>query len=272
MTLTLSEIYFLVGNIDLLCNILDGTNCTVMNQIDLIELILLLNRMMGADIRLVTPGTYARVGSVALTELLATALRKEGKNPYIIPVGGSNSLGCFGYLDAVEEIINQGLEFDHLVFACGSGGTAAGLAIGIHLSKQKAKLHAVGVCDSPSYFYNHINEVAKELGLSGLDAESIVSIYPGQGIGYARSTTEELQFIKEISTTTGIILDPVYSGKALYHFVTAVQSQPDIFLKGQKILFLHTGGQFGLYDKSEQLLPLFDAGLVSKMDVTFPPR
>lgn len=246
-----------------------------MDHIDFILLIYLfplLDRMMGADIRLVTPGTYARVGSVALTEQLATDLRKEGRNPYIIPVGGSCALGCFGYLDAVDEMINQGFEFDHLVFACGSGGTAAGLAIGIHLSKRKAKLHAVGVCDSPSYFYNHINEVAKELGLSNLDAESIISIYPGQGIGYARSTTEELEFIKKISTTTGIILDPVYSGKALYHFVTAVQSQPDVFLKGQKILFLHTGGQFGLYDKSEQLLPLFDAGLVSKMDVTLPPR
>ena len=228
--------------------------------------------MMGADIRLVTPGTYARLGSVALTELLATDLRKEGRNPYIIPVGGSCALGCFGYLDAVDEMINQGFEFDHLVFACGSGGTAAGLAIGIHLSKHKAKLHAIGVCDSPSYFYNHINDVARELGLSDLDAESIISIYPGQGIGYARSTTEELEFITKISTTTGIILDPVYSGKALYQFVTAVQAQPDVFLKGQKILFLHTGGQFGLYEKSDQLLPLFDAKLVSKMEIVLPPR
>lgn len=228
--------------------------------------------MMGADIRLVSPGTYARIGSTALTEQLAAELRSDGRNPYVIPVGGSCVLGSFGYLDVVDEIINQGYDFDHLVFACGSGGTAAGLAIGMRLCGHKAKVHAVAVCDSPQYFYDHINDMAKGLGLTDFDdAENLLTVHSGQGIGYARSTKEELEFIRKISTTTGIILDPVYSGKALFKFVSVVESRPDIFLSGQKILFLHTGGQLGLYDKSDELIPLFDSGLISKMKVTLPP-
>ena len=229
--------------------------------------------MMGADMRLVSPGTYAQVGSIALTEQLASELRDKGRNPYVIPVGGSCILGSFGYLDVVDEIINQGFDFDHLIFACGSGGTAAGLAIGMRLANHKAKVHAIAVCDTPQYFYDHINDMSKGLGLpTGFDdAMSLLTVYPGQGIGYARSTTEELEFIRKISTTSGIILDPVYSGKALFKFVSVVESQPDVFLKGQRILFLHTGGQFGLYDKSDDLAQLFDSGLVSKMKVALPP-
>ena len=224
--------------------------------------------MMGADIRLVTRGTFARIGRISLTEQLAAELRKEGKNPYVIPVGGSCVLACFGIFDVVQEIINQGGDFDHLVFACGSGGTAAGLSIGMHLCKHKAKVHAIGVCDSPSYFYGHIDETIKGLGLHDLIAQDLVTVYPGQGLGYARSTDEELKFIKKVSTTTGILLDPVYSGKALNHFVSVVNSRPDLFLIGQKILFLHTGGQLGLYDKSFQLSSMLNDGLISKLKVT----
>ena len=227
--------------------------------------------MMGADIRLVTRGTFARIGRISLTEQLAAELIKEGKNPYVIPVGGSCVLACFGIFDVVQEIVSQGGDFDHLVFACGSGGTAAGLAIGMHLCRHKAKLHAIGVCDSPSYFYGHIDETIRGLGLPDLNAEDIISVYPGQGLGYAKSSIEELNFIKKVSTTTGILLDPVYSGKALNHFVSVVKSRPDLFREGEKILFLHTGGQLGLYDKSAQLSSILNDGLISKMKVTDTP-
>ena len=84
---------------------------------------LLINRLLRADIRLVSPSTYARVGSVALTEQLAEQLRSQGRRPYVIPVGRSNPMGAFGYMESVEEIRQQcialGREFDHLVFACG---------------------------------------------------------------------------------------------------------------------------------------------------------
>ena len=118
-----------------------------------------------------------------------------------------------------------------IFYTGGSGGTAAGLAIGMYLSGmyKTTKLHAVGVCDNPEYFYNHIKEVAVEMGLEKDEGGAVESkdkegeimmnirefchIYAGQGIGYAKSTTEELAFIVGLAKQTGIVLDPVYSGK-----------------------------------------------------------
>jgi D-cysteine desulfhydrase len=225
---------------------------------------LLFNRMVDAKIHTVTLSTYAQHGSEALGEKLAAQLKEEGKNPYIIPVGGSNALGAFGYIDCVREILDHNMHFDHIVFACGSGGTVAGLAIGMKLAgmTDKTTLHAVGVCDSPDYFYNHIEEVATELGIDTSEeghgsVRSWVKIYAGQGIGYAKSTEEELAYLFAVSQQTGIIVDPVYSGKALYHFVNRVMKEnPADFPVKSKILFIHTGGVLGLYDKESQLLPL----------------
>ena len=232
---------------------------------------LLLNRMVGANIRTVTASTYAQLGSQYLLEQLSNQLKEEGKKPFIIPVGGSNSIGAFGYVECIKEILEQEVSFDHIVFACGSGGTVAGLALGAKLSGINAKIHAVGVCDSPEYFYNHINEVAIELKVDLQKfgpVEEWCSIYPGQGIGYAKSTDDELSFLIDISTSTGIILDPVYSGKALYYFINKVMKEnTQQFIPGQKILFIHTGGTFALYDKVEQLLPLLPKDNISNLKI-----
>jgi len=124
-------------------------------------------------------------------------------------------------------------------------------------------------------------------------------IYPGQGIGYARSTEEELAYIIHIAHTTGIILDPVYSGKALYYFINYVikqQQQPgqhqqqqqqsgqqqhknkkeinQLFKRKDKILFIHTGGTIGLYDKESEIVPLLSSSTssskVSRMKISKP--
>lgn len=149
----------------------------------------------------------------------------------------------------------------------------AGLALGLRLAGATAKLHAVGVCDSPEYFFAHIEEMARslcvDLALYG-PVETWCSIYPGQGIGYAKSTAEELSFLVALSSSSGVILDPVYSGKALFHFVEKVlkkKERPDVFRKGEKVLFIHTGGVFGLYDKTNELLPLLPAASVVKMNI-----
>jgi len=98
---------------------------------------LLFNRLVGSKIYTVSPSNYAQLGQTKLVNILAEQLRKEGKNPYCIPVGGSNAMGTWGYLEAVNELIEQmkelSLHFDHLVVACGSGGTACGLALGNRL-------------------------------------------------------------------------------------------------------------------------------------------
>jgi D-cysteine desulfhydrase len=140
------------------------------------------------------------------------------------------------------------------------------------LSGMSTKLHAVGVCDSPEYFYNHIDEMTKELRVQQAvgAARDMITVYPGQGIGYARSTPDELRFIANVAASSGVVLDPVYSGKALFKFAELARTLPDVFKRGQRVLFLHTGGTFGLYDKSDDILPLLDGGLVSKMSVKLP--
>ena len=115
---------------------------------------LLLNRMVGAKIFTVSTGTYARFGSQGLLKQLEASLISEGKKPFLIPVGGSDDVGAWGYLNAIEEIIHQTKtlkinNFDHIIFACGSGGTANGIALGAKLSGMSSKIHAVCVCDTP---------------------------------------------------------------------------------------------------------------------------
>ena len=242
---------------------------------------LLLDRLLGATLHTCTVGEYQRVGSPGLTAALAEQLRAEGKKPYVIPVGGSNALGTWGYIEAVRELEAQladraaaGLpEVTHIVFACGSGGTAAGLALGAHLSGLKAKVHGVGVCDTPDIFYADIAAMAAELGACAKDdpdaARGWLSLAQGKNTGYAQSTPEELAFIRDLCFESGVLTDPVYSGKALYHFVEGAKAAPEEF-RDAHILFWHTGGQFGMAEREEQLLELLPPGQCRRLVVQQP--
>ncbi|XP_077236249.1 D-cysteine desulfhydrase isoform X2 [Tasmannia lanceolata] len=168
---------------------------------------LLVERLVGAHVELVSKEEYAKIGSVALGNLLKERLLNQGRRPYVIPVGGSNSLGTWGYIESVREIEQQVQDgfgesgFDDIVVACGSGGTIAGLALGSWLSKLKAKVHAFSVCDDPGYFYDYVQGLLDGLQ-AGLNSRDIVNIQDAKGQGYAMSTTEELKFVKEIAAVT----------------------------------------------------------------------
>jgi len=247
---------------------------------------LLFDRMVGAMIHTCTPGEYGRFGSHALLETVCCKLRSKGKNPYPIPVGGSNAIGSWGYIEAVNELKEQlevaQQDIDHIVFACGSGGTAAGITIGVALafansSVSLPRVHAVGVCDDPDYFYEEIYDIGRDMGLfvdiDKSDAleqvKDWVTVYQGKGKGYAVSTAEELTFCRQFSVDTGVVLDPVYSGKALYHFLThVVGNNGDKFKEGSNFLFWHTGGSLGLYDKGDDMLDdLLTGSPLCRMDL-----
>lgn len=241
---------------------------------------LLLERMMGATIKTVSVQEYQRVGSAALTEQVAEELRSQGRNPYVIPVGGSNTCGTWGYIEGISELEKQlkmggvGIPssgtFDHIVFACGSGGTASGIGLGCALSGVGAQtaVHAVGVCDSPEWFYNFIRQdIHPGLGCEAIDPESYLRVIQGRGHGYAVSTDEELRLCKDVAASTAVLLDPVYSGKALYAFVQEARADPERF-RGKDILFWHTGGGLGMFEKAEQLAPLL-SGQATRLQV--PP-
>lgn len=230
---------------------------------------------------------YGRLGSNKLVDGVCDYLQfKVKQNPYAIPVGGSNALGSWGYINGVDELmaqmrsISSECTLDHVVFASGSGGTAAGIVLGLalaheHNGKTPPKVHAVGVCDSPSFFYNTITTLADGMGIS-LDSDTTteqfvrnsVIVHQGKGQGYASSTDEELDFILLFSLETGISLDPVYSGKALYHFLKkVVEDDPEAY-RDKSILFWHTGGALGIYDKGDDLLVRFnDVSPVKRINV-----
>ncbi|MCB9638946.1 MAG: D-cysteine desulfhydrase family protein [Myxococcales bacterium] len=215
---------------------------------------LLMDRVVGAQIQRITPEQYRQ--RTALMEEKAQQLRAQGRRPYIVPEGGSNALGSWGYIEAIRELSVQlaqlGQPIDDIVFACGSGGTAAGIAAGLALAKLPIRAHAINVCDDAAYFYAHINTILQTWGISS-PAEDILDIIDGyMGLGYALSREEELQLLCQTAANTGIFLDPVYSGKALYGLTQALQKTPERF-QGKRILFWHTGGLFGLYDKADQL-------------------
>ena len=127
----------------------------------------LFDRMVGSTIYTCTPGEYGRLGSDQLVRSVCEHLQTKGFTPYAIPVGGSNALGTWGYISAVDELMQQvesiqsedsGFNFDHVVFASGSGGTAAGIALGLSLahgadghpaaeSKVAPLCTGIGVCD-----------------------------------------------------------------------------------------------------------------------------
>ena len=272
---------------------------------------ILFDRMLGSTVYTCTPGEYGRVGSKKLVEHVCNNIfsndDNDGRKPYPIPVGGSNGVGSWGYINAVDELMHQmglmskqqqhlqdqkeddetntasNFNLDHVVFATGSGGTAAGISLGLSLAYESIgqtcpAMHPVGVCDNPDYFYETMSLIADEMGISLSSFSNhatteefirdIVTVHHGKGRGYALSTEEELDFILQFSLETGIALDPVYSGKALYHFLKHVVEEDPTSYRDKNILFWHTGGALGIYEKGDDLLPKFsDVSPVKRIDV-----
>ena len=235
---------------------------------------LMVSRLAGAHLHLVTVAEYARVGAPALTQCLADRLAAQGRRPYIIPLGGSNSLGSWGYLHAADELAQQAGDrpWDDVVVACGSGGTVAGLALGCRLSGSGTRVVAYGVCDTPSYFWGVVDEHWAGLGAGAgtpraVAARDAVEIVQARGRGYAESTPAELDTVRRTALTTGVITDGVYTGKALHAWLAEVAARPDRW-RGRKVCFLHTGGLLGMYGQAGALEPDVQAlGRVSRMHV-----
>ncbi|KAG7020018.1 putative D-cysteine desulfhydrase 1, mitochondrial [Cucurbita argyrosperma subsp. argyrosperma] len=240
---------------------------------------LLFERLVGANVELVSEEECKNLKR----DYLKSKLVAEGRKPYVIPIGGSNShrtwydLALFvsssypllGYIEAIREIERQldtgidKIKFDDIVEACGSGSTVAGLALGSWLSTLKAKIRAFSVCYDPDYFHKLVQGLLDGLH-AGVDSHDIVEIQDAKCLGYAISTPDELNFVKEVPESTGVVLDPVYSGKAAYGMMIDMSENPKKW-EGRKILFIHTGGLLGLYAKADQLGSML--GKCSRLDV-----
>lgn len=192
-------------------------------------------------------------------EALTTEYAARGKKAYQLPMGASNAIGSFGYMAAYEEILlqemNMETNFDTIICAVGSGGTHAGLVLGNLIHDRRHRIMGIPICDDAAHFRPIVQGLVQEC----LDRISPDTAIPGDalqfldgyaGRGYALNTTEELAFIRQIATGEGVLFDPVYTGKSFRGLVTEIEK--GTLADAHKILFIHTGGLYGLFPKAAE--------------------
>lgn len=225
----------------------------------------LLDKLVGAEIIWVTSDEYENRGEIFERE--ADLVRKMGNKPYIIPEGASNPIGAWGYIRAVEELAKDldGLPGGRdkpttIINAAGSGGTSAGLILGVLLLGLNVNVVSINVCNTRDYFVRVIGDICERtignynLAVPFLRNRDIDIIDGYVGKGYAISRPEELGLIRDVARMEGIILDPVYTGKAFFGMIKELERKPHIF--GDRIVFIHTGGIFGLFPKAREISDL----------------
>lgn len=210
---------------------------------------LLLSHLLGAQLHF--SGEQAKGRETALQNLKAK-LDLKGKKTYLIPVGGSNLTGATGYIAAMAELkqqmTTQKIDFDYIFFATSSGGTQAGMMIGQKLHHINAQLMPV-LIDKTSDFqvplqqkiYDIIaefNEISPQYIDITLDLIPVIDTY--NQAGYGMLTKHERRAIQLLAQTEGILLDPVYTGRAFYGMLDMLERR--LIPKNANILFWHTGG------------------------------
>lgn len=219
---------------------------------------LLLDDLAGAQISQYSVADYSK----NLTSLFThwqNHYAQQGRKAWCIPTGASDEIGIWGYIDAYAELAaqlaEQDISPDLVVCATGSGGTQAGLSLGAHLLAGKAKVVGMAVCDSEAYFERKAKQditlwqqkYGQAACVSAQQATQVQinTIDKYIGPGYAKAYPELLECIRWLAATEGVVLDPIYTGKAFYGLVQEIKSGRWANMKD--IVFVHTGGIFGLF-------------------------
>jgi len=202
----------------------------------------LLEHLMGVDVRFMDTDSYADIDAE-----MDRVGKELGKPYYKIPCGGSNALGTLGYVDCVKELKEQGLEFDHIICAEGSGGTMAGLALGAKLHMSGARVTGMMVDTDP---FDQITVRLMREAAALLDADVQISrndfdLRDMCGPGYAIASEEGNAAVAMMAQNEGIFLDPVYTGKAFAGLIA--MAKEGAFAPDDRVLFVHSGGAGGLF-------------------------
>lgn len=217
---------------------------------------LFLSELAGASIHFINEQDYQ--GGQATLEKRAQELRNAGKNPYIIPMGASNARGALGYVECAYEIAQSydrsNAPWDCVVCTVGSGGTSAGLELGLRLSGLKLPLFSVNMCDSAEYFSAEIARIAKacsdEFRLNTpIEAEEI-RVIDGH-VGGPSPSADVKATIRELAQIEGIVLDPTYTAKGFVGMLKELEQ--GVLAEYQNPLFIHTGGLFGLLARIDEM-------------------
>lgn len=231
-----------------------GMHCHLVfpsNQFDIRQGNLLLDELLGAELHWLDP---AEIDDITREmSKLASELQAQGRRPYIIPLGGSNSLGAMGYVYAVREFLQQAdalrLQFSAFVHASGSGGTQAGLLAGTLLNHLQTEVVGVSVSRSKENLQPIVIKLSK-LVLSLLNYEidpteyvHVLDSFVGEGYGIP--TAESREALQLLAQTEGLIIDPVYTAKAVAGLIHEVRAGR--WAEGSNVLFWHTGGSPALF-------------------------
>jgi D-cysteine desulfhydrase len=184
----------------------------------------------------------------------------QGRKALAVPTGGSDGIGAWGYIAACEELLADfraaGIEAAHIVTATGSGGTQTGLTLGAVLHGLPAKVWGVNVCDDETYFLSKVARDTADWQRRNPGAP-VVEVDPRVldgyvGRGYAVADASVFELIAELCRLEGLVLDPVYTGKAFAGMLSELANGR--FEDRRDIVFIHTGGIFGLFPQRSQLM------------------
>jgi len=220
---------------------------------------LLLNRLFDAREHWVERSQRA-----AKLRELPEQLRLEGRKPYVIGVGGSNGVGATGYVVAMIELMEQlrvsRQRVDHILFGTSSGGTQAGIELGARITGFDGKLHGLSIDKNEPEHLEYEREVAQiasecaayigsNMRLSQADI-NVVYGYMGEGYGVVGELEREA--IRMMARCEGVVLDPVYAGRAFGALVDLIRQ--GVFKHGETVLFWHTGGTPALFAYAKDVL------------------
>lgn len=203
---------------------------------------LFLDYILGANIHFVSEDSSVDEE----LEKIARKLAEKGKKVYKIPVGASNTIGTYGYINTYNEILEQekklNINFDLISIPVGSGGTYAGLWYGNYKTGNKKKILGFSVNNSKEEFKEKIIDILNTIDneIKIYDTININDSYIGEG--YAVATREELEFYYDIASEEGVVFDPCYTGKAFRGLIKEIEKGN---IKEDNILFIHTGGLMG---------------------------
>jgi L-cysteate sulfo-lyase len=210
----------------------------------------LLDTILGAQLHIVSKDTNV----AEELQIIYEKLNQDGSNPYLIPIGGSNAIGATGYINAMDELYKQcqtqEVHPTHIVCATGSGGTQGGIVAGLHYKNWDIKNIGFSVGLQNPNERTRVRNVIDELCETyKIEAARLARRYDIDdnyiGAGYGQPTPECIEAIKLLAQLEGILIDPVYTGKAMAGLIDYIRKNK--FVYSDKIIFIHTGGSAALH-------------------------
>jgi len=189
----------------------------------------------------------------AAMQAQAAELEAKGRKGYVIPGGGSNALGALGYVACAHEIaaqsFEQGVGFDRIIVASGSCGTHSGLLVGAKSVHFDAPITGINVRRPRAEQEGNLLKLAREtaalLEIEAPQAKDVTALDEWVGAGYSIPTDEMIEAVRMLARFEGVLLDPVYSGKAMAGLIGLARRGE--LKRGERVLFVHTGGSPALY-------------------------